>query len=166
MSAIYVSDLSAFGDCNLRRRAAKRRMTIEAMLELTDTLNAALHAHLGRELIAYNEALLGGSGVKPLSVMIRDESREPLGGLSGRTSFGWMFVELLFVPASLRGTGIGSRILEMAEAEARARGCSGVWLDTLNPDARLFYQKRGYVTFGELPDCPGGNSRVFLSKRL
>jgi hypothetical protein len=54
----------------------------------------------------------------------------------------------------------------MAEAEARARGCSGVWLDTLNPDARLFYQKRGYVTFGKLPDYPGGNSRVFLSKRL
>lgn len=141
-------------------------MTIEAELELTDTLNLPLHAQLGRDLIAYNEALLGESGVKPLTVVIRQKDGDLIGGLSGRTSFGWLFIELLFVPESFRGTGIGSRILEMAEKEALARGCSGVWLDTLNPAARDFYQKRGYLPFGELPTYPGDNARVFLSKRL
>jgi GNAT superfamily N-acetyltransferase len=141
-------------------------MTIEAELELTDTLNPHLHAQLGRELIAYNEALLGGSCVKPLTVLIRHKDGHLIGGLSGRTSFGWLFIELLFVPEALRGTGIGTRILEMAEEEGRIRGCSGVWLDTLNPAACRFYQKRGYLPFGELPMYPADNARVFLSKRL
>jgi GNAT superfamily N-acetyltransferase len=36
---------------------------------------------------------------------------------------GWLFVELLFVPESLRGKGIGAELLARAENEAIARGC-------------------------------------------
>ncbi|MFF0266372.1 hypothetical protein [Kribbella sp. NPDC004536] len=46
-----------------------------------------------------------------------------LGGLTGRTSLGLWFVDLLYLPDELRGTGLGSRILADAEAEARRRGC-------------------------------------------
>ena len=88
------------------------------------------------------------------------------GGLTGRISFGWLFVELLFVPERLRGQGVGRRLMEQAEAVAREQGCVGIWLDTFTFQAPGFYRKLGYALFGEIPDYPTGSSRFFLSKRL
>jgi hypothetical protein len=32
--------------------------------------------------------------------------------------------------------------------------------------ARPFYERLGYRVFGELPDCPRGATKYYLSKRL
>jgi GNAT superfamily N-acetyltransferase len=88
----------------------------------------------------------------------------PLGGLYGRTGFRRLFVELLFVPEALRGQGLGGKLLQQAEAQAKARGCLGAWLDTFNAEARRFYERNGYRVFGEIADYPPGNTRFFLSK--
>lgn len=135
-------------------------------LELADTLDPEVHALLGRELISFNAELLGDPCIRPLAVLIRDQDGKAAGGLSGRTGFQWLYIEFLFVPESMRSTGAGNEILAAAESEARMRGCSGAWLDTLNPAARTFYEKRGYVMFGQLPDYPKGNSRIFLCKHF
>ena len=89
-----------------------------------------------------------------------------IGGLLGRTAFRWLFVELIFVPESLRGKGVGQDLLRKAEAEAKRRSCGGVWLETLSAAAYRFYARNGYRTFGQLPDYPPGNTRYFLSKNL
>jgi GNAT superfamily N-acetyltransferase len=86
--------------------------------------------------------------------------------MSGYTGWGWLFTQWLFVPESLRGQGIAGKMLDMAEAEAIARGCHGAWIDTFNPQALRAYQRQGYQVFGELPDFPVGRSRSFLQKRL
>jgi GNAT superfamily N-acetyltransferase len=99
-------------------------------------------------------------------VLKHPETGEADGGLTGRVSFGWLFVELLFVPERLRGQGIGRQLMERAEAVAREHGCVGIWLDTFTFQAPGFYQKLGYAVFGEIPDYPAGSSRFFLSKRL
>lgn len=101
-----------------------------------------------------------------LAIVITDAEERVLGGLWGRTAGGWLSVDLLFVPENLRGQGLASRLLAMAEAEARSRGCHAAWLDTLNPDALTLYRKLGYAIFGELKDYPPGFSRHFLQKRL
>jgi GNAT superfamily N-acetyltransferase len=88
------------------------------------------------------------------------------GGLTARIGFGWMFVELLFVPERLRGQGVGRQLMEQAEAVARDKGCTGIWLDTFTFQAPGFYQKLGYAVFGEIGNYPPGSSRFFLSKRL
>src|SRR5690554_4682504 len=88
------------------------------------------------------------------------------GGLTARISFGWMFVELLFVPERLRGQGVGRQLMEQAEVVAREHGCSGIWLDTFTFQAPGFYSKLGYTVFGEISNYPPGNSRFFLQKHL
>ncbi|HEY5801084.1 MAG TPA: GNAT family N-acetyltransferase, partial [Burkholderiaceae bacterium] len=88
------------------------------------------------------------------------------GGLWGMTGFGWLFVQLLSVPDDLRGQGVGRELMAMAEAEAKARGCSGVWLDTFEFQARGFYEKLGYQQFGEIAEYPPGYARYFLKKTL
>ncbi len=89
-----------------------------------------------------------------------------LGSLWGETNFAHLHVELLFVPETFRGTGLGRQMLLQAEREAISRGCQGAWLDTHSFQARGFYERLGYCVFGILDDYPPGQSRIFLHKVL
>jgi GNAT superfamily N-acetyltransferase len=134
-------------------------------LHLTDTPPPALRDVLGHGIHAFNVALLGPADTRPLAIVIQlRDGQAIIGGLVGRTSFRRLFIELLFVPESLRGQGIGQEVLGRAEAEAKFRGCLGAWLDTFSADAHRFYGRNGYKTFGQIEDYPPGNTRYFLSK--
>ncbi len=103
---------------------------------------------------------------RDLAIAIVGADERPLGGLLGRTAGGWLAIELIFVPEALRGQGLATRLIGLAEEEALRRGCHAAWLDTLNGDALRLYESLGYRRFGELQDYPRGNSRVFLQKAL
>jgi GNAT superfamily N-acetyltransferase len=135
-------------------------------LRLTDTPDDAARKGIIEPLIAYNVAKTGRTDHRPLVLTITDTSGQVVGGLWGRTGFDWLFVELLVVPESLRGRGVGTDLMQRAEAEAAARGCRGVWLDTFEFQARGFYERLGYTCFGELNDYPPGSSRYFMKKVL
>lgn len=106
--------------------------------------------------------------VKPrlLVIPIRDGSGTVTGGLWGVTLFRWLEVEMLFVPESMRGQGVGSALIAAAETEARGRGCLGIHVDALSFQAVPFYEKMGFSVFGALEDCPPGHQRLFFQKRL
>lgn len=114
----------------------------------------------------FNESQAGPSHAAPLAVLLKDEAGVTIGGLWGRTSYGWLFIELLVVPEQARGGGFGARMMQAAEAAARARGCGGAWLDTYDFQARPFYERLGYVEFGRLEDYPPGHTRHFMRKAL
>lgn len=135
-------------------------------LTLTDQADDDSYQAILAPLVAYNISKAGHSGTKPIVVLLRDDSQRGLGGLWGHTGYGWLFIQLLLVPESHRGQGIGTRLVEIAETEALARKCHGVWLDTFEFQARGFYEKLGYVRFAELNDYPLGFSRYFLKKAL
>ena len=103
---------------------------------------------------------------EPVAILLQDGAGETVGGLWGKTSFGWLFVEFLVVPESLRGQNYGSSMMDEAERIARERGCGGAWLTTFTFQARGFYEKRGYELFGALESSPADNVRLFLRKRL
>lgn len=88
------------------------------------------------------------------------------GGLTARIGFGWMFVELLFVPDRLRGQGVGRELMEQAEVVAHQHGCIGIHLDTFTFQAPDFYRKLGYTLVGEIANYPPGSSRFFFHKHL
>lgn len=117
-------------------------------------------------LVAFNAERTGRSDFKPLAVSIADTEGRVIGGLWGRTTYDWLFVELLFVPEGLRGRGVGADLMGRAEREAVSRGCHSAWLDTFEFQARGFYERLGYRCFGELADYPPGFSRYFMTKSL
>lgn len=100
------------------------------------------------------------------SVKVTDDAGAIVGGLWGQTGYGWLFTQLLAVPDKLRGGGWGNRLMDMAEAEARVRGCHSAWLDTFEFQARGFYEKLGYECFGQIDGYPPGFSRFFMKKTL
>ncbi len=129
---------------------------------------SALHQIVLTGLRGFNRTLFAGHPPgRDLSIAIRNpDSDEPVGGLCGRMNGGWLDIELIFVPEAFRGRGLATRLIAMAEEEARAQGCHSAWIDTLNPKALTLYQKLGYELFGELKDYPVGGSRFFLQKKL
>ncbi|MGH8980613.1 MAG: GNAT family N-acetyltransferase [Acidimicrobiales bacterium] len=100
-----------------------------------------------------------------LSVAVHSTERA-VGGADGRTGWGCLYVSHLWVTSARRGEGIGARIMSVMESTARARGCTGVWLDTFSFQAKPFYESIGYRQFGELADFSPGHVRHFLYKRL
>ncbi|QIG80603.1 GNAT family N-acetyltransferase [Stakelama tenebrarum] len=117
-------------------------------------------------LRAYNVARAGDGGFRPVAILLRDADNSDRGGLWGTIGYDWLFVELLVVPESARGQGIGARLMARAEAIARADGCVGIRLDTFEFQARGFYEKLGFELYGTIEDHPVGSRRYFLKKRI
>lgn len=118
-------------------------------------------------LMAHNIAQVGDVGLEKFALLVRDDQDEQThGGLYGKISGNWLFIELLGVSEQVRGQGIGSRLMAMAEDLAREKECVGIYLDTFDFQAPLFYQKLGFTQFGRLDDYPPGHQRYFFQKRL
>ena len=61
----------------------------------------------------------------PLHVVVRaSEDGKIVGGISAGTSLGLLTIGLVYLPETLRGSGLGARMMAMAEEEAR-RGMPG-----------------------------------------
>jgi GNAT superfamily N-acetyltransferase len=139
---------------------------VSVEIVLTDSPPASAREAIVRPLLAFNASQAGEPNARPLALLIHDESGAIIGGLWGRTTWNWLFVELLFIPETLRGSGLGAELMQRAEDEARSRGCARAWLDTFSFQARGFYEKLGYKVFGSLNDYPPGHQRHFLQKSL
>jgi GNAT superfamily N-acetyltransferase len=134
---------------------------------VTDAPDAKSLALISDGLDHFNEEVTGVSDRKPLAVLAIDsENNTVLGGLTGRTSLGMLFIDVFFLPKTLRGHGLGSQLLSLAEEEGRRRGCKSAVLYTISFQAPDFYVKHGWKIFGEVPCDPPGTHRIFLSKDL
>jgi GNAT superfamily N-acetyltransferase len=135
-------------------------------LHIPENPSAADREAVLAPLAAFNTVSGYPADLAPVAILIRDEDGATIGGLWGKTVYGWLFVEYLAVPESLRGRDYGRRLMAEAERIARERGCAGAWLTTFAFQARGFYEKLGYELFGELDRSPGDNVRLFMRKRF
>jgi GNAT superfamily N-acetyltransferase len=136
---------------------------MKPILRLTDAPDPASCELIRDGLNAFNDETVGYGDRRPLAVLVSDPgSGQVIGGAIGRTSLGLLFIDIVYLPASLRGRDIGARMMEMMEEEARRRNCrAGVLYTTRAPG---FYQRLGWRVFGEIPCDPPGTSRVFMTK--
>lgn len=134
-------------------------------LDITDAPSEADHRAVFEGLSAHNRPFIGAANRRKLCVFAREGGRV-VGGLVGETSRRWLQIDLLWIDDSYRGKGLGRGLLESAEAEARARGCVGVRLETMDFQARPFYERHGYVLSGQVDDYMGGRTDFLMVKRL
>jgi GNAT superfamily N-acetyltransferase len=137
-------------------------------LTLTEKPDPAVVRALHSLLLNFNNTASGHPfDGRSLVISLTDPgSGEVLGGLFGGTGYGYLHIDMLFVPETMRGQGFGSRLMQQAEEQAVRRDCHGSYLDTFSFQARSFYEKLGYSLFGTLEDTPPGHCRFFLRKRL
>jgi len=125
------------------------------------------HAQYVRDgLSLYNVGRTGQDYWRPVKLFVRDGTGLVRGGLLGDIWGGWLEVKILWLEESLRGAGLGRRLMETAEAEARRTSCRYARLDSHSFQAPDFYKALGYEEFGRLKDSPLGYEQIFLWKHL
>jgi len=103
----------------------------------------------------------------PLHLVVYDDGGAVAGGAIGESQFSWMKVKYLAVREDHRGRGTGTKLMDLAEAEARRRGCKYVVLDTMSYQAPEFYSKLGYRVAGEIADWDShGGTKFWFVKTL
>ena len=116
-------------------------------------------------LAAEIAAGFGPRNETPLSI-VASAGSAVVGGLNGSTHWGWCYIRHLWVKEDWRRRGLGLRLLDEAETQARARQCVGLYVDTFDAGAAAFYERAGFARIGQVEDFPPGHARIFLSKRL
>ena len=134
------------------------QLDLKPTSENLDELTAGLNEH--------SAEFVGEPGFQPIALFARDESGIIFGGIYGRINWAWLDISLLWVHPDYRGGGLGSKLLQRLEAEAKERGCDKSHVDTASYQAEGFYMAHGYEKFAELADYPGEHRRIFLKKSL
>ncbi|GAB1541636.1 GNAT family N-acetyltransferase [Scytonema sp. NUACC21] len=119
-----------------------------------------------QQLLKFNSRCAGEGNFRQLAVFLRDVNDNLVGGLIGSTYWQWLHIDIFWIHESYRGEGYGTSLIAAAEQEAVKRGCQYAHLETFSFQAPEFYQKLGYVVYGELPDFPAGYKRLSLKKVL
>lgn len=138
-------------------------MTIK--IELLESLSDDDRAAIVMPLDDFSRARDFAFSPETIAIALRDDGRV-VGGLIGQLSWDWLHIQILGVPDNLRGQNYGRSIVTTAERRAAARGCVGAWVDTFTFQSPGFYERLGYQCFGELPNYPRDERRIFLRKSL
>ena len=122
--------------------------------------------YLEDRLYEFNAAATGIGGGSWPALPVRDANDRIVAGICGATWGGCLEIRQFWVDASRRRQGLGTRLLEAAEEEARRRGCRQALLMTFTFQAPEFYARRGFEVVAVVDDHPCGHKNLLLRKRL
>lgn len=106
-----------------------------------------------------------GGNADPIACTLMDDETL-VGGVTGRTEFGRLFINYLWVDAPWRGKGIGTELLHRLEALALEHGCHEALIETLDDSVAHWYKRCGYRLVAHLPQYCGPWNRHTLLKDL
>jgi len=106
-------------------------------LSVEDAPSRADRKVLDDALDAMNRPFFGGAPLCRVCVFVRDGDDKIVAGLDGMIEANWLYIDNLWVDGSLRGQGIGSRLMAEIERIAVERGCHSAWGTGLLPQAWL-----------------------------
>ena len=133
---------------------------------MSDAPEPSVVAQLSEEITAFNFAATRTNDGRYLFAALHDEAGHLRAGIYGWTWGGTCWIEYLWVREGARGAGLGSRLLEGAEAEARRRGCTQMALTTHSFQAPDFYRRHGFEASGAVRDYPAGQALLVMRKPL
>jgi len=122
--------------------------------------------YLEDRIYEFNSGTTGITDGAWLAIFVKDEGGRIVAGICGSTWGGCLELRLLWVEKQRRKPGLGTRLLEAAEREARRRGCRQIFLMTFTFQAPAFYAKHGFEVIAAVGDHPRGHENLLLRKRL
>lgn len=127
---------------------------------------AGLAEELRERLYEFNSEATGVDDGRLMSASVRDDDGRLVAGMTGWTWAGCGYIDQLWVRVDHRGQGLGTRLIEAAEAEACARGCALMVVATHSFQAPELYRRLGYVERGRVEGYPRGHAHIHLAKDL
>jgi GNAT superfamily N-acetyltransferase len=113
---------------------------------------------------SFNRQFFPPTQWRSVKILARDETGAIVGGVLGDVGCGWLYISVLGVQEEWRGQGLGTALLQAAEQEGQNQGSIGVYLETIEFQARGFYERNGYTVFAVQENYPIGFKRYYLQK--
>ena|SRR5690606_10974387 len=138
-------------------------------IKVTDKINKKSYSEIVKLLVDFNlsKTQQHASDInKPIQIIIRDFENEIIGGLYGRSIWGTLEIKTLVVKQGNRNQGIGRKLMEEAEKEAKRRNCRFISLDTFSFQSPIFYEKCGFEKIGTETDFPKGFEKYYYRKKI
>ena len=140
------------------------------MINLTLQLAEPPSAEESRLLLdgvrSFNRERTSNERPRTVAYFLRDEAGKILGGVQGMLWGRSLHIDVLWVDGSLRGQGLGSKLMNAIENYGAKHNYPLVYLETASFQALPFYEGLGYRIFGELPEISEGHKLFFLQKEL
>jgi ribosomal protein S18 acetylase RimI-like enzyme len=133
------------------------------VIDAPDSRDVAL---LEQRIDDHNMSTTGIRDARLLAIIVRDDHSAVIAGLYGWTWGGCCEIQTLWIHERWRRHQLGTRMMEAAEAEARARGATQMVLSTHSFQAPEFYARLGFVEVGRVEGYPAGHSSIHLRKTL
>jgi GNAT superfamily N-acetyltransferase len=103
---------------------------------------------------------------EPFAFFIYNENHKVIAGTNGYLVYGAIYTGQLWVSESLRGQGIGRKLMEKVHEYGGQKGCTIATLRTMSfQNARPLYEKLGYECHYEETGYTQGH-RCFYMKRV
>jgi GNAT superfamily N-acetyltransferase len=121
--------------------------------------------YLEDRIYEFNARATGISDGELLAFFARDGDRV-VAAICGNTWGGTCELRQFWVEESQRHHGLGTRLFEAAEREARRRGCTQIVLMTFSFQAPAFYERHGFDVVATIENHPPGHRNLLMRKRL
>jgi ribosomal protein S18 acetylase RimI-like enzyme len=144
-------------------------VTIEIIvkIELIENPSEAEVAGIYEGLRDFNIPHFPGIIEKSFGLFVRNHQDQILGGAVGVVLLSVMQIKYLWLAENIRGQGIGIKLMQSLENEARARGLESITLETYTFQAPAFYARLGFNEVGRYLHYPCKDiDKIFYQKVL
>ncbi|MBE0377351.1 GNAT family N-acetyltransferase [Pseudoalteromonas prydzensis] len=135
------------------------------MYTLIDDASEEFLIQLKGRVVAFNQTHFDAQRI-PLGFKLVDENQQVMAGITGQVFGNWLMISWLWCADIARGHGLATQLLHTIEEHAQQLGAKWAQLDTLDFQAKPFYEKNGYTVKYQLDNYPLSGSRYFMEKRL
>ena len=121
--------------------------------------------YLEDRIYEFNASTTGITDGEWLAFFVREHDRI-VAGICGNTWGGTCELRQFWVEESKRHLGLGTKLFQAAEREARRRGCTQIVLMTFSFQAPAFYEKHGFEVIATIDNDPHGHRNLLMRKYL
>ncbi len=121
---------------------------------------------LNKGIADYAQEKKGLPPIEIFSFSLKDEKQNLVGGCSGVTYYGCLYVDMLWVDEKQRYLGYGTQLMDASEKLGKEKKCLFATVNTMDWEALDFYKKLGYQIEFERHGYLKNSVFYFLRKAL
>lgn len=121
---------------------------------------------LWKGISAHAKQVAGLDPGEGFAFYLRDESQTIVGGCSGYVFYGNLYVDMLYVAPAFRGKAWGTQLMKCAEQLGKEKNCQIMTVNTMDFEARGFYEKLGFYVEFERNGFEKNHRMFFLKKEM
>ena len=133
---------------------------------IDESENQPARAFIKSGVVSYNKRFLGEWKPSLFSLYIRNAEGNIIAGVCGDYIHAYARLNWTWVHEEFRSRGVGRRAMLAVEAFAKEKGCRYMQLDTMDFQAKPFYQKLGFQVVATLPDWINGHDCIIMRKEI